>query len=52
MLQCCNIRELSRIVIQDLLSELAELISEFSKESDYENIIKYIKKENANDTSP
>jgi len=34
--------------MQDLLSELAKLIGEFSKESDYENAIKHIKKENAN----
>jgi hypothetical protein len=34
--------------MQDLLSKLVELISEFSIESNYKNIIKYIKKENAN----
>jgi hypothetical protein len=35
-LACLDIRELSRIALQDLLSEPAELMGEFSKESDYE----------------
>jgi hypothetical protein len=46
----CDVRELSRMAMQDLLSEPAELIGEFSTESDYENIMKHIEKENANDT--
>jgi len=33
---CCDVRELSRIAMQDLLSEPAELMGEFSKESHYE----------------
>jgi hypothetical protein len=45
-----DVRELLRIAIQDLLSEPAELIGEFSTESDYKDIIKHIEKENANDT--
>lgn len=44
-----NVRELSGIELQDLLSELVELIGEFGEESDYEIIIKHIKKENIND---
>lgn len=47
---CLDIRELSRMALQDLLSELAELIGEFSEESDYKNIMKYIEKGNADDT--
>ena len=47
---CCDVRELSKIAMQDLLSEPAELMGEFSKESDYENAMKHIEKENANDT--
>jgi hypothetical protein len=43
------VRELSGIELQDLLSELVELIGEFGEESDYEIIIKHIKKENIND---
>jgi hypothetical protein len=35
--------------MQDLLFELAKLISEFSIKSNYKNTIKHIKKENAND---
>jgi len=46
----CDVRELSRMAMQDLLSEPAELIGEFSTESDYEDVIKHIEKENANDT--
>lgn len=44
-----NVRELSGIELQDLLSELVKLIGEFNEDSDYENAIKHIKKENAKD---
>lgn len=47
---CLNVRELSGIELQDLLSELVELIGEFSEEINYENTIKHIKKENTKDT--
>ncbi|KAH6668261.1 hypothetical protein B0J14DRAFT_158199 [Halenospora varia] len=49
-LACHDIRELSRIALQDLLSKPAELMGEFSEESDYENAMKHIEKENADDT--
>jgi hypothetical protein len=45
---CLDVRELLGIELQDLLSEPAELIGEFSEESDYENTIKHIEKDNAN----
>ncbi|KAH8759537.1 hypothetical protein F5882DRAFT_384523 [Hyaloscypha sp. PMI_1271] len=48
---CLDVRELLRIELQDLLSEPTELIGGFSKESDYENVIKHIEKENANNTN-
>jgi hypothetical protein len=44
--------ELRKIVeseLQNILSEPTEFISEFKEESDYENAIKQVKKENAND---
>ena len=47
---CLDVRELSGIELQDILSEPIELIGEFSKESYYENIIKHIEKENAEDS--
>jgi hypothetical protein len=47
---CCDVRELSRMAMQDLLSKPAELMGEFRTESDYEDVIKHIEKENANDT--
>jgi hypothetical protein len=46
---CLDVRELLGIELQDLLSEPAEIIGEFSEESDYENAIKHIEKDNAND---
>ncbi|KAN0117099.1 hypothetical protein V8E51_003076 [Hyaloscypha variabilis] len=46
---CLDVRELLGIELQDLLSEPAELIGEFSEESDYENAIKHIEKDNADD---
>ena len=48
--ECLDIRELSRMALQDLLSEPAELIGEFSEESDYENAMKYIENEDADET--
>jgi hypothetical protein len=36
--------------IQQVLSEPEDLTGEFTEESDYETVIKYIKKETANDT--
>ena len=42
-------RELLGIELKDLLFEPVELIGEFSKECDYENVIKYIEKDNADD---
>jgi hypothetical protein len=43
---CLDVRELLRIELRDLLSEPAELMGE---ESDYENAMKQIEKENADD---
>jgi hypothetical protein len=43
------VRELAEKELQDTISELIELTGEFREESDYENVIKQIKKENAND---
>jgi hypothetical protein len=34
--------------LQNILSKLTKLISEFKEESDYENAIKQVEKENAN----
>jgi hypothetical protein len=36
---------------QDTISELTDLTGEFREESDYENVIKQIEKEKANDSS-
>ncbi|KAF8860894.1 hypothetical protein BDZ45DRAFT_777268 [Acephala macrosclerotiorum] len=47
---CLDWRGLSRMELQDLFSEPAELMGEFSEESDYENAMKQIEKENADDT--
>jgi hypothetical protein len=44
------VRELAEKELQDTISEPTELTSEFREESDYENVIKLIKKENVNDT--
>jgi hypothetical protein len=38
------------MALQDLLSGPAELIGEFSEESDYKNVMKYIENEDANKT--
>jgi hypothetical protein len=48
--ECLDIRELSRMALQDLLSEPAEFMGEFSEESDYENAMKYIENEDADET--
>jgi hypothetical protein len=42
-------RELLSIELQDLLSKLVKLMGEFRDENDYDNTMKHIKKENAND---
>jgi hypothetical protein len=47
---CRDRRELSEIELQDILSEPLELMGEFNDENDYENAIKCIVKENADDT--
>jgi hypothetical protein len=47
---CLDVRELSGIELQDLVSEPVELISEFSEESEYDTAIKHIEKENADNT--
>ena len=47
---CRDSRELSEIELQGILSEPLELIGEFNNENDYENVIKLIEKEIANDT--
>jgi hypothetical protein len=47
---CRDRRELSEIELRDILSEPLELTGEFNDENDYENAIKCIEKENANDT--
>jgi hypothetical protein len=44
------VRELVERELQDTISEPTELTGEFREESDYENVIRQIKKENANDT--
>ncbi|KAH8650269.1 hypothetical protein BGZ60DRAFT_421646 [Tricladium varicosporioides] len=44
---CLDVRELSGIELQDLLSEPVELIAEFSEESEYDITIKRIEKEYA-----
>jgi hypothetical protein len=46
---CRNRRELLEIELRDILSELLELMGEFNDENDYENAIKRIEKENADD---
>jgi hypothetical protein len=46
---CLDRRELSRIELRDLLSEPLELMGEFIDENDYENAIKHIERENADD---
>jgi hypothetical protein len=45
-----DMRELAERELQKLLSEPTELIGEFREESDYENAIKHVEKENADDT--
>jgi hypothetical protein len=47
---CVDVRELSGIELRDLLSELVELMGEFRDKSDYENVMKHIEKEKADDT--
>jgi hypothetical protein len=47
---CHDRRELSEIELRDILSEPLELMGEFNDENDYENVLKRIEKENANDT--
>ena len=47
---CRDRRELSEIELQVILSEPLELMGEFNDENDYENAIKRIEKENADDT--
>jgi hypothetical protein len=47
---CHDRRELSEIELRDILFEPLELMGEFNDENDYENAIKRIEKENANDT--
>jgi hypothetical protein len=47
---CHDRRELSEIELRDILSKPLELRGEFNDENDYENAIKRIEKENANDT--
>jgi hypothetical protein len=47
---CRDRRELSEIELQDILSEPLELMGEFNDENDYENAIKRIERENADDT--
>jgi hypothetical protein len=47
---CRDRRELSEIELRDILSEPLELVGDFDDESDYENAIKHIEKEKANDT--
>jgi hypothetical protein len=46
---CRDRRELSEIELRDILSEPLELMGEFNDENDYENAIKRIEKENADD---
>jgi hypothetical protein len=45
-----DVRELAERELQDTISEPIELTGDFKEESDYENVIKQIEKENANDT--
>jgi hypothetical protein len=45
-----DVRELSGIELQDLLSKPVELIGEFSKETEYDIVMKHIEKENTDDT--
>jgi hypothetical protein len=45
-----DMRELAERELQETISEPTELTGEFREESDYENVIKQIEKENANDT--
>jgi len=47
---CRDRRELSEIDLRDILSEPLELMGEFNDEIDYEDAIKRIEKEKANDT--
>jgi hypothetical protein len=44
-----DVGELAEKELKDTISEPTELTGEFREESDYENVIKQIKKENAND---
>lgn len=46
---CLDLRELVVRELQNILSEPTELMGEFGEESDYENAIKQVEKENAND---
>jgi hypothetical protein len=45
-----DVRELAERELQDIISEPTELTGEFREKSDYENAIKQIEKEKANDT--
>jgi hypothetical protein len=47
---CLDRRELMDIELRDILSEPQELMGEFNDEKDYDNAIKHIEKENADDT--
>ncbi|OBT44249.1 hypothetical protein VE00_05409 [Pseudogymnoascus sp. WSF 3629] len=46
---CRDRRELSEMELRDILSEPLEFMGEFNDENDYENAIKRIEKENADD---
>lgn len=45
-----DVRELAEREFQDTISKPTKLTGDFKEESDYENVIKQIEKENANDT--
>jgi hypothetical protein len=45
-----DVKELVERELQDTISKPTKLIGDFKEESDYENVIKQIEKENANDT--
>jgi hypothetical protein len=49
IIACRDRRWLSEIELRDILSEPLELMGEFNDENDYENVIKRIEKENADD---
>jgi hypothetical protein len=45
-----DMRELAEREFQDIISEPTKLTGEFREESDYEDVVKQIEKEKANDT--